>query len=391
MPNAEGRMPKAVSNPVMSFRLDPDVHYLNCAYMSPLPESVVEAGRVGVARKREPWHIHAEHFFDDPEIVRERFAAVVGAPRPEQVAVLPSVSYGMAIVARNLPLEPGQHIVVAGEQFPSNVHPWRRLCAMRGAELRTVHAPSLAGPRGAAWSDALYEAIDDRTALLAIAHVHWADGTRFDLPRLARRAREVGAWVVVDGTQSVGAMAFPFDEVQPDAVVCAGYKWLMGPYGIAFGWFGEALQEGEPLEETWTGRRGSEDFRGLVYYTDDYGPGSVRYDVGERSNFILLPMAIEALRLVQSWGTDSIQAHAAALWAPVLDRLRAAGYTYEDERWRGTHLVGLRAPADVDLGALAERLSAARVLVSLRGSSIRVSPHLYNTSRDMDALVAALT
>ena len=110
--------------------------------------------------------------------------------------------------------------------------------------------------------------------MLAIGHVHWADGTRFDLPRLAARAREVGAWVVIDGTQSVGALDFPFDEVRPDAVMCAAYKWLMGPYGIALGWFGDVLQDGEPIEETWAGRRGSEDFRGLVDYTDAYGPAA---------------------------------------------------------------------------------------------------------------------
>ena len=200
--------------------------------------------------------------------MKAAFADVLGAPRREQVAVLPSVSYGMAIVARNVPFRPGQHIVVAGEQFPSNVHPWRRLAEQRGGEVRAVAPPEQRDGRAAAWNDALHDAIDERTAMLAIGHVHWADGTRFDLPRLAARAREVGAWVVIDGTQSVGALDFPFDQVRPDAVMCAAYKWLMGPYGIALGWFGDVLQDGEPIEETWAGRRGSEDFRGLADYTD---------------------------------------------------------------------------------------------------------------------------
>ena len=375
----------------MSFLIDPDVHYLNCAYMSPLAHAVEEAGRVGMARKQRPWTIRPEDFFVEVEDVKARFAEVLGAGRPEQVAVLPSVSYGMAIVARNLRLRPGQHIVVAGEQFPSNVHPWRRIAAQRGGEVRTVTAPDVAEGRGAAWNEALLAAIDERTALLALGHVHWADGTRFDLPRLAARAREVGALVVVDGTQSVGALAFPFDEVQPDAVVCAAYKWLLGPYGLAFGWFGEALQDGEPLEETWCGRRGSEDFAGLVHYTDDYGQGSARFDVGQRSNFITLPMAIEALRLVTAWGPARIQAHAASLWAPIVEPLRRAGYRIEDPAWRGEHLVGLRPPAGTDMSAIASRLAVARVHVSMRGTAIRVSPHVYNTPEDMQALAAVLT
>ncbi len=373
------------------FHIDPDVHYLNCAYMSPLPESVEEAGRGGLARKRSPWTIGPEDFFTEVDEARSRFAGVLGTPRREQVAVLASVSYGMAVVARNLPLGAGQHIVVAGEQFPSNVHPWRRLAAQRGAQVRTVAAPDSREGRGAAWNDALHAAIDQRTALLAIGHVHWADGTRFDLPRLAARAREVGAWVVIDGTQSLGALQFPFDAVRPDAVIGATYKWLLGPYGLAFGWFGDALRDGEPIEETWAGRRGSEDFRALVDYGDEYGPGSARFDVGQRSNFVTLPMAIEGMRLVQDWGPDRIQAHDASLWAPILGPLREAGYAVEDPAWRGAHLVGLRPPPGTDMAAVAARLTAARVHVSLRGAAIRVSPHLYNTPEDMQALVAALT
>jgi selenocysteine lyase/cysteine desulfurase len=388
---ADGRRPKAGSEADMSFLIDPDVHYLNCAYMSPLPHSVEEAGRVGLARKQRPWTIRPEDFFIDVDAVKAGFAAVLGTARRDRVAVLASVSYGMAIVARNLPLRPGQHIVVAGEQFPSNVHPWRRLAQRRGADVRTVVAPDTRAGRGEAWNEAVYAALDERTALLAIGHVHWADGTRFDLERLAARARDVGALVVIDGTQSVGALAFPFDAVRPDAVVCAAYKWLMGPYGLALGWFGDVFSDGDPIEETWAGRRGSEDFRGLVDYVDEYGPGSIRFDVGQRANFITLPMAVEALRLVKDWGPERIQAHTASLWAPVFGRLREAGYAIEDAAWRGAHLVGLRPPVGADMSALASSLAAAGVNVSLRGASIRVSPHLYNTPDDMTALVSALT
>lgn len=373
------------------FTLPADEHYLNCAYMAPLAQPVEDAGRAALARRRAPSGIGPHDFFSELDEVRRRFADVLGAPASHHVAILPSVSYGMAIVARNVPLRAGQRVVVAGEQFPSNVLPWRRLCAARGAELRAVPAPDVREERAVAWNAALLDAIDERTAMLAIAHVHWADGTRFDLPALSARAREVGAWVVIDATQSVGAMDFPFDAVRPDAVVCAAYKWLFGPYGLALGWFGAALQDGEPLEETWGGRLGSEDFRSLVSYTDAYGPGSVRYDVGERSNFVTLSMAAEALRLVREWGVARIQAHTADLWAPVLQPLQHAGYAVEDAAWRGAHLVGVRPPPGADVGRLGRQLAEARVVVSLRGASIRVSPHLYNTREDMAALLRALT
>ena len=177
-------------------------------------------------------------------------------------------------------------------------------------------------------------------------------------------------WVVIDGTQSVGALDFPFDDVRPDAVMCAAYKWLMGPYGMALGWFGDVLQEGEPIEETWAGRRDSDDFRGLVDYTDAYGPGSVRFDVGQRSNFTMLPMTIEALRLVKSWGTARIQAHCAACCGrQCWTRLREAGYAIEAPRGVAHHLVGLRPPAGADTSAW--RPASSRPMFTSPGAARR--------------------
>jgi len=124
--------------------------------------------------------------------------------------------------------------------------------------------------------------------------VHWTDGTRFDLVAIGRAARRVGAAFVVDGTQSVGALPFDVREIQPDALVCAGYKWLLGPYAMGAAYFGPRYDAGDPIEENWITRRGSDDFQRLVAYQDEYAPGAIRYDVGERSNFILLPMFIAA-------------------------------------------------------------------------------------------------
>lgn len=127
-----------------------------------------------------------------------------------------------------------------------------------------------------------------------------------------------------------------------------------------------------------------------MQYQDAYADGAVRYDVGQRANFVTLPMAIEALRLVRAWTPDRIQAHAAQLWAPIVPQLQAAGYTAEDEAWRGQHVVGVRPPPGTDMATIAARLAERRVMVSLRGAAVRVSPHLYNTAADMQALLGAL-
>ena len=372
------------------FSLPDDEHYLNCAYMSPISAAVEAAGVAGVARKRVPSRLATSDFFSGAQQARELFARLVNAPDPSRIAIIPAASYGLAIAARNLPVATGQNIVVAHEQFPANVHAWRKLAGARRVDLRTVHPPEASAGRGREWNARLLEAIDARTAVVALGHVHWTDGTKFDLETIGARAREVGAALVVDGTQSVGAMPFDVAAIQPDALVCATYKWLMGPYSLGFAYLGPRFDGGEPLEETWIGRAGSENFKDLVNYRNDYQPGAIRYDVGERSNFALMPMAIAALEQVLAWQPVRVQQYCTALTAELFDRVRALGYTVEAPEHRGAHLFGLRAPAGTDITATSERLRDRKVHVSLRGSAIRVAPHVYNDARDVDALVAAL-
>jgi len=372
------------------FSLPDDEHYLNCAYMSPISVAVEAAGVAGVARKRVPSRLATSDFFSGAQQARELFARLVNAPDPSRIAIIPAASYGLAIAARNLPVATGQNIVVAHEQFPANVHAWRKLAGARRVDLRTVHPPEASAGRGREWNARLLEAIDARTAVVALGHVHWTDGTKFDLETIGARAREVGAALVVDGTQSVGAMPFDVAAIQPDALVCATYKWLMGPYSLGFAYLGPRFDGGEPLEETWIGRAGSENFKDLVNYRNDYQPGAIRYDVGERSNFALMPMAIAALEQVLAWQPVRVQQYCTALTAELFDRVRALGYTVEAPEHRGAHLFGLRAPAGTDITATSERLRDRKVHVSLRGSAIRVAPHVYNDARDVDALVAAL-
>ncbi|HSR43468.1 MAG TPA: aminotransferase class V-fold PLP-dependent enzyme [Longimicrobiales bacterium] len=375
------------------FFLPEGLHYLNCAYMAPLPRATERAVVDGLRRKRAPTGIGPDDFFEDAEEVRRRFARLVGGS-PERVAILPSASYGIAVAARNLPVERGDTVVVTHEQFPGNVYAWRRVAAESGAEVVTVAPPEGVGPggggRGAAWNRRLLEAVDRRTAVVALPHVHWTDGTRFDLEAVSARARDVGAAVVVDGTQSVGALPFRVGDVRPDALVCAGYKWLLAPYATAVAWFGPRFDDGVPLEETWMGREDSHDFQHLVDYRDAYQPGARRYDVGEVANFALLPGLLTSLGLVLAWGPERIQAYAAHLVEELVELALERGFALEEPACRGAHLFGIRMRSDVELGALKAALDEAGVVASLRGTALRVSPHAYNGRADIGALMEVL-
>ncbi len=369
------------------FSLPDDLHYLNGAYMSPLSKAVEAAGHQGIAQKAVPSRIRPDDFFTYSQRARERFATLVNAD-PERVAIIPAASYGIATVARNLHPEPGQNIVILHEQFPSNVYAWRAF-RERGVHLTTV-APPDSGERGKQWNEHILEAITSETAVVALGHVHWTDGTRFDLEAIGRRAREVGAALIIDGTQSVGALPFDVQQIQPDALIVAAYKWLMAPYGTGLAYYSARFDDGAPLEENWIGRRGSENFSGLVDYQDSYAPGAVRYDMGERSNPILLPMLIQALDDVLAREVSRIQDYCAALVQRVLPEICDLGYRIEDEAWRASHLFGLRLPPGVSLERLHAALDQHNVMVSVRGDAVRVSPNVYNGARDMDALVQAM-
>ena len=370
------------------FALDEDAHFLNCAYLGPLPLSVAEAGMEGIRQKLSPTPFPSAAFFTDCDRARERFGRLVNAD-PERIALIPSASYGVAVAARNLPLERGQNIVVLGEQFPSNIYAWRRQAAVRGCEVRTVDRPG-PPPSGALWNERLLEAIDRDTAVVALPHCHWTDGTRIDLDAAGHRAREVGAGLVIDGSQSIGVVPFDVQHLRPDALITVGYKWLLGPYATSLGYFGPRFDDGVPLEETWISRRGSDDFQGLVDYTDEYREGAARYDVGQTSNFILIPMLIEALDLILEWEPANILDYCRRLLAGLAEELRDRGWAIEEEAWRAGHILGVRLPAGCDLAELERRLAAARVYASLRGDALRVSPNVYNEPRDIEALRGVL-
>lgn len=359
--------------------------YLNGASRSPQLKSVEAAAQHALWWRTENSSLPIPQFFEPVEEVKRQFATLIGAPEPQRVALMPSTSYGISTVARNLPLRKGQHILVVEDQFPSNYYPWVTVGAAAGAEVRTIARP--VGGNVDSWSDRLLTAINADTAAVAIANVHWADGTLFDLVAIRKRTDEVGAWLVIDGTQSVGAMPFDVEAVRPDALIAGGYKWLMGPYGCAYAWLGPRMDEGVPLEENWINRKGSEDFRNLVNYQSEYRPFAGRYSVGQHSNFIITPMQVEALRQVNLWGMENIQEYTGGLWSVIEDELLTLGVDLPAQR--ANHLVGLRLPEHINRDKLVEALGQRNLQVSYRGDAVRVSPSVYNTPEEMAELVGA--
>ncbi len=365
------------------FDIPREVAYLNCAYISPLPTVARAAGEAGMARKSRPWELTPQDFFTESEATRSLFAGLIGATA-EDVAVIPSVSYGIGIATANVAFRKGQTVIALAEQFPSNVYPWRRLAADREGSVITIPPP-----HDGDWATAVIAAIDAKTAVVAVPNCLWTDGGLVDLERVSGACRESGAALVVDATQSLGALPLDVRSVRPDFLVSACYKWLLGPYNLGFVYISPKYHEGRPLEQTWLGRENSEDFADLVNYRDTFQPGARRFDMGERSNFALMPAAKASLELIDDWGIDRVAATLGAFTAGIAARARALGLAGRPDDRRAGHFLGLRFPDGLPEG-LVGRLSAAGVHVSARGTALRITPHLYNDAEDADRLFEVL-
>jgi selenocysteine lyase/cysteine desulfurase len=377
------------------FSIPDNIHYLNCATMSPLPKKVEEAGIKGLLRKSQPYEITQEHFFDTAIDVKKKFAKLINCIDYEQIAIMPSVSYGMATVVKNIHRKGiSKHktkIVLVGEEFPSDVYAWQELAAENPQlSIKTIHAPQELNNRGQNWNSELLEALQQETLLVCISPTHWADGTLFDLEKIKDKCVENDILFIIDATQHLGAYAFDIQKIKPDFLVAATYKWLLGPYGTTLAYFGKYFDDGFPLEQTWIGRKNSQDFKNLINYQSDYQEGAFRYNMGEFSNFINLPMIEKALDLLIEWQPAEIQNYAKNLGEPYLERLRNADYWIENEEFRAAHLFGIRLPENLKIETVQKALSEQKVFVSYRGNAMRLSVNVWNNEADMEIFTQIL-
>jgi selenocysteine lyase/cysteine desulfurase len=291
----------------------------------------------------------------------------------------------MAQAAHNISLARSQTVVTLAEQFPSNVYPWMDLAERSGASLVTVPRPD-----DDDWTAALLARIDASTGLVAVPHCHWTDGGLIDLAAVGAACRRVGAALCIDATQSVGALPLDVERIDPDFVAVASYKWLLGPYSLGFLYVAPRRQGGRPIEHNWMARRDSEDFAGLVNYKDEFQAGARRFDVGERSNFALMPVVEASLRLLAEWTVPRIHATLSLRTDAIAERARTElGIGSVPSRRRAGHYLGLRLPGGIP-AELPGRLAASKVYVSVRGQAMRVTPHLWNTDEDVERLFAVL-
>ena len=377
-----------LNNQKEKFRLPETVTYLNGAFMSPLLKSVEKIGHEAVSQKCLPYDIVANDFFSGTEKLRKEFAKFIDVTDYQNTAIIPSVSYGIATVANNIKLNPGDEIIIVEGQFPSNVYAWQKLAAKNKAIVKIVEPPETFENRGRIWNQKILDAITKKTALVAIGPAHWADGTLFNLKAIREKTLLFNALLIIDGAQSIGALPFSINDIQPDAMITVGYKWLLGPYGLGMAYYSDVFNDGEPIENNWINRYNSEDFAQLVNYQSDYQPKAGRYNMGECSNFNLVPMLTKSIEQLAEWKPKNIQDYCENISKKPIDRLRDLGCFIEEDAYRTNHLFGVYLPKSISLNKLKIKFQEKNIYVSYRGDAIRVSPNVYNSEEDFEKFLS---
>jgi cysteine desulfurase / selenocysteine lyase len=357
--------------------------YLAHAAVCPLPACVAEAmssylAAVGRGGQFEYLHASAE------AQARACAAALLGAT-PEEIAFVPSTSAGLSLVAAGLAWKPGDSVVIAAGDFPSNVYPWLRL-QRAGVNVRSIPARS----DGVVTQDDVIAHVDDTTRLVALSSVHYATGAVLDVDAIGSYLGQRNILFCVDAIQSFGAL--PLSSRHVDFLVADGHKWLLGPQGM--GILFVRRSRFSSLDPVLVGWKSVNDQRDFVHQELELAVTARRYEPGSL-NAIGLVGLHAALSMLQHLGIGAIARRLAMLRSVLVSGLRDRGFeVLGDQRGTPSGIVSFLRDGE-DMQRLQRALDAKQIVASLRHdprgrACIRVAPHFYNTQAEFERLLSEL-
>jgi cysteine desulfurase/selenocysteine lyase len=361
------------------------VTWLNTAHQGRL--SLAASGALDTARE---WKLHpealatSERFSSVPERLRTAIGRLIGAPS-EAVVLANSASYGLHLIVNGVDWQPGDEVVVAANDFPSNVLPWL-VQRDRGVVVRQLE-PATEVPT----VDEVAAALNERTRVVCLSWVHSFSGRVLDLEGIGELCRSRGVWFVVNGAQAVGVRPIAVRRLPVDALISVGFKWLCGPYGTGFCYLHPGVRDHvNPRKLYWLTALSVEDLAApTLDLTAVRSRGTHGFDVFGTANFFnFLPLAA-SIELLTGFGIDGIGRYVDQLVRQVLDGLDSERYRVVSSPEIRSSLVVFE-PLNEPVDAVAKRLSARNIHVAQRRGRIRVSPHLYNSPADIERLLEQL-
>jgi len=373
--------------------------YLNGAARSPMMKHVLAVGTKALGQQLKPWTMKNEA----ENRTKELFAKLIDS-KTSDIAITPCTSHAISLIAHNA-MKTGKvsgvmdAVLVLQNQMSSNVLPWQHLCKSTGAELLVAPAPSKPGK---SWTDSVLSLDWKKVKIVAMPPVLWTDGSVLDMEIIAEKCTKNNAWLVVDGTQALGAMPLSVSKLKIDFLCASVHKWLHGPYGACL------LYANPKLVDKMVGfdhheriRIGSEGDKDLPFlcgssnaengYEMRYRPGALRLQAGGRPNPVLLPMVAEGLAQVMEWGVERVASMLRIMTSKIQAGAAAMGYLIPPQP-SAPHIIGLRVPKSWNCKAIdcVEFLDEHKIMVSERLGVIRISPSVYNTDKEVESLLVHL-
>jgi cysteine desulfurase/selenocysteine lyase len=359
--------------------------YLDHAATGPLPQRARDAQTEANALRAELWKVGFEYFWEGVVQSRERAAQLLHASSDE-IAITTNTSIGVNLAARALPFKAGDVVVSSAGEFPANIYPWMGLERAKGVVLELVPMKHRLPDE-----EAILAALDrPNVRALTVSWVSFATGARLDLARLGAACKARGIWFVVDAIQGLGPAVLDVKACHIDILASGAQKWLLSPWGTGFAYIRRDLvQELDPPVVGWLSMPASADFTRFLDYDYAFYPDARKFEVFTAPMHDLKAMAA-SLGLFLELGPGAVEAHVASLadhavaWCAERSDVRLITPVERARR------AGLLSIAVDDLAASSERLNRAGVSHTVREGGIRLSPHLYNTTADLDVALAAL-
>lgn len=363
------------------FPITRNYNFMNHASTAPLPRRVLHAMQGYLRHHHENAYVGGG-YRRKVEEVRLLAAELIGA-KPDEIAFIKGTSEGISFVANGLKWNPGDNIVTAAVEFPSNIYPWMNLQS-RGVQIRMVLEEN-----GRVPLENLIEAIDSHTRVVTISAVQFASGFRTDLKELGRRCQKRGVLFCVDAIQALGVLPINVREMNIDFLCCGGHKWLCGPEGSGIFYCDQELAGHlRPSTIGWRSMKKGEDFGRYVF---DFHDDARRFEPSSYNMAGIYGLGA-GIELLTEIGIDKIAAHVLALTDRLVAGVRAKGYRVISPREPGaaSAIVAFTSPAH-DPNVVQMHLEKEhRIIIAVRENRLRVSPHLYNSPEEIDRLIDVL-
>ncbi len=365
------------------FPLDNDIVHLNHAGIAPWPKRTVDAVTRFANENMTMGSRRYAQWLCTEDALREQLRWLINADSTESISLQKNTSEALSVVAFGIDWQPGNNVVTAKQEFPSNRIVWEALRQRFGVEVRLADLDQYHYPE-----DALIEHMDANTRLVSVSSIQYATGMRMDLARIGEYCRSYDVIFCVDAIQSLGAVVFDVQAIHADFVMADGHKWMLGPEGVALLYCAPRRLEQLRLNQFgWHMVKHMGDYERMDWVPAD---NARRFECGS-PNSLGIHALHASLSLLQEQGLKAVSEQIFSNIAFIDAGIHALGLECHtpDEPERRGGIITFRVPMK-DNRKIYQLMQQAGILCAHRAGGIRFSPHFYTTHASIERALDTL-